>query len=127
LPADTKTGLVQRIKSKQEVKMKLITAIINADDSSKVSAALTAGGFYSTKLSSSGGFLSSGNVTVLVCAENPKVDTAIEIIKKYSHKRSQLVPSAASFGVGEFNSPPIEVTVGGATIFVTDIERFEKV
>jgi uncharacterized protein YaaQ len=107
--------------------MKLITAIINADDSARLTEALTAGGFLSTKLSSSGGFLSSGNVTVMVCAEDEKVDPAIEIIKKHSHKRTQLVPSAASFGIGDFSAEPaVEVSVGGATIFVTNIERFEK-
>lgn len=37
------------------------------------------------------------------------------------------VPSAASYGVGSYTSFPVEVFVGGATIFVTNIERFEKV
>ena len=51
----------------------------------------------------------------------------IEIIKDHSHKRKQFVPSAASYGVGSYTSFPVEVFVGGATIFVTNIERFEKV
>ena len=69
----------------------------------------------------------AGNTTFLVCSENEKVDEIIEIIRLHSRKRKQFVPSSASYGVGSYTSFPVEVSVGGATIFVTDIERFEKV
>lgn len=107
--------------------MKLIYAIINNDDSHSVSTALTKNGHTATKLASTGGFLMAGNTTFLICSENDKVDDIIEIIREHSHKRKQFVPSAATYGVGSYTSFPVEVSVGGATIFVTDIERFEKV
>lgn len=107
--------------------MKLIYAIINNDDSHAVSKSLTKNGFSATKLASTGGFLMAGNTTFLVCSEDDKVDEIIEIIRKHSHKRKQFVPSAASYGIGNYTSFPVEVNVGGAIIFVTDIERFEKV
>ncbi|MDR0222334.1 MAG: cyclic-di-AMP receptor [Oscillospiraceae bacterium] len=107
--------------------MKLIFAIINNDDSHAVSTALMQNGFSTTKLASTGGFLMSGNTTFLLCAEDARADEIIDIIKEHSHKRKQFVPSAASYGVGSYTSFPVEVSVGGATIFVTDIERFEKV
>lgn len=107
--------------------MKLIYAIVNNDDSHAVANALTKSGFSATKLASTGGFLMAGNTTFLVCSDNDKVEEIIGIIRDHSHKRKQFVPSAASYGVGSYNSFPVEVSVGGATIFVTDIERFEKV
>ncbi|MBD5116156.1 MAG: transcriptional regulator [Ruminococcaceae bacterium] len=107
--------------------MKLIYAIINNDDSHAVSTALTKGGFSATKLASTGGFLMAGNTTFLVCSEDDKVDEIIEIIRLHSRRRKQFVPSGASYGVGSYTSFPVEVSVGGATVFVTDIERFEKV
>ena len=107
--------------------MKLIYAIVNNDDSHSVSSALTKSGFSATKLASSGGFLMAGNTTFLICAEDDKVDDVINVISKKSHKRKQFVPSATSYGVGTYTSIPVEVSIGGATIFVTDIERFEKV
>ena len=88
---------------------------------------ITKSGFQATKLASTGGFLMSGNTTFLICSEDDKIDEIIEIIKDHSHKRKQFVPSAASYGVGSYTSFPVEVFVGGATIFVTNIERFEKV
>lgn len=107
--------------------MKLIYAIVNNDDSHAVANALTKGGFSATKLASTGGFLMAGNTTFLVCSDDGKVDEIIEIIRQHSHKRKQFVPSAASYGMGNYTSFPVEVSVGGATVFVTDIERFEKV
>ncbi len=58
--------------------------------------------------------------------DDDKVDEVISIIGKHSKKRTQMVPSSASYGVGMYTSFPVEVQVGGATIFVTNIERFEK-
>ena len=107
--------------------MKLVYAIVNNDDSHAVSSALTQEGFSATKLASTGGFLMSGNTTFLICAEDDKIDLIIQVIEKKSRKRKQFVPSATSYGVGTYTSFPVEVSVGGATIFVTNIERFEKV
>lgn len=107
--------------------MKLIFAIINNDDSSAVSSALTQNGYFATKLASTGGFLMSGNTTFLIGTDDDKVDDAINIISEHSKKRSQMMPSSASYGIGGmYSSFPVEVTVGGATVFVTDVDRFEK-
>ena len=107
--------------------MKLVHAIINNDDSHSVASALNKNGFQATKLASTGGFLMAGNTTFILCVEDDKVDELIEVIRKHSRKRKQFVPSATSYGVGTYTSFPVEVSIGGATIFVTNIERFEKV
>lgn len=106
--------------------MKLIYAIVNNDDSSSVSSALTKVGFFATKLSTTGGFLMAGNTTFLICTDDDKVDAAIEIISSKSKKRTQISPSPASYGISGYTPYPVEVTVGGATIFVTNVEKFEK-
>lgn len=108
--------------------MKLIFAIVNGDDSQPVSRALMKKGFFATKLASTGGFLSSGNTMFLICTENEKVDEAIEIIASKSRKRKEYVQNAVpGLSSDTFSSFPMEVQVGGATVFVTDVERFEKV
>lgn len=106
--------------------MKLIMAIVSNDDSSKVAKELTKNKFFVTKLATTGGFLMAGNTTFIIGTDDEKVDEVIEIIGKHSKKRSQMVPSSASYGVGMYTSFPVEVQVGGATIFVVNIERFEK-
>ncbi len=107
--------------------MKLIFAIVNGDDSHAVSGALMSGGFFATKLASTGGFLSSGNTTFLICTDDEKVDKALEIIKEKSHKRKQFIQSASSVGIDSGAAFPVEISIGGATIFITDVERYEKV
>lgn len=106
--------------------MKLICAIVNNDDSYSVSSELTKKGFTVTKLTSTGGFLKSGNTTFLICAENSLVDDAIDIIRSFSKNRKQYIPGASAGSRESVGSFPVEVSVGGATVFVTDIERFEK-
>ena len=106
--------------------MKLIFAIVTNDDSSRVSKELTKNKYSVTKLATTGGFLMAGNTTFLIGTDDDRVDDVIRIIGMHSKKRTQMVPSSASYGVGMYTSFPVEVQVGGATIFVTNIERFEK-
>ena len=78
--------------------MKMITAIVNKEDSKNVCNELIKAGFSVTRLSTTGGFLMAGNMTLMIGTDDEKVATAY----------------------------PLQVTVGGATVFVTNVERFEK-
>ncbi len=105
--------------------MKLVFAIVNSDDAPSVSNELTKKGYIVTKLSTKGGFLKVGNTTFLIGVEDALVDDVVATIREYSSKRTQIVPNLTTFpSEGVQNS--IEVTVGGATIFITDVDRFEK-
>lgn len=106
--------------------MKLIIAIVNKEDSRAVNSELIAAGYAVTRLSTTGGFLLAGNTTMLIGTEDDKVDECIRIIAEFSSQRTEVVPSTASYGVAVTTAYPLEVTVGGATIFVTDVDRFEK-
>ncbi len=106
--------------------MKLITAIVNKDDAYSVQTSLTSGGFQVTRLATTGGFLQAGNVTFISGVEDDKVEEALEIIREHSCKRQQIVPATTSYASGISNSYPVEVTVGGATVFVQDVENFLK-
>lgn len=105
--------------------MKLVLAIVNKDDSGTVSSALTREGFSVTKLATTGGFLMAGNTTFLVGVDDNRVDEVLAIVEKHSKKRSQMIPST-TYGNAAYASIPVEVTVGGATVFVLNIERYER-
>lgn len=109
--------------------MKLVYAIVHDEDGPKVMEELNKSGFSVTKLCSSGGFLKAGNTTLLVGIEEESLDTVIDVIKKKSKSRKQIINSSMTpNGMGGMFIPyPVEVVVGGATIFVLDVERFEKV
>lgn len=106
--------------------MKMITAIVNKEDSKHVCNALIKEGFSVTRLSTTGGFLMAGNMTLLIGTEDEKVDACIDLISQCCKQRTEVVPSTASYGVGLATAYPLQVTVGGATVFVTNVERFEK-
>ena len=106
--------------------MKLILAIVSNDDASAVSTALSKNNFYMTRLSTTGGFLRAGNTTFIIGTEDELVDKAIEIIGSEAKRRTEIVPSTASYDIGRYASFPVEVQIGGATIFVLDIEQFKK-
>ncbi len=107
--------------------MKLVMAVVGKDDSGMVASALTKNGFSVTKLATTGGFLRAGNTTFIVGTDDDKIDQVIDIISKQSRRRTQLVPNATTMDLGMYSAYPVEVTVGGATIFVLNVERFEKI
>lgn len=107
--------------------MKLVLAIVSNDDSGMVSSALTKEGFSVTKLATTGGFLKAGSTTFIVGTDDEKVDQVISIISAQSRRRTQLVPSTTTMDIGVYSAYPVEVSVGGSTIFVLNVDRFEKV
>ena len=109
--------------------MKLILAIVHNDDNVLVSSSLTKAGFHVTKMASTGGFLMSGNTTFIMGIEDEEVDKVIDIISKYSKKRMQSVANDIALATGSAGSAniPVEVQVGGGTVFVLNVERFERV
>ena len=108
--------------------MKLIFAIVSHDDSQRVIRELTHGGFQVTKLATTGGFLMAGNATLICGVEDGKVDEALALIHKASRSRRQAIPMTSEPGMtGYYPNAPMEVTVGGATVFVVDVDRFEKI
>ncbi len=105
--------------------MKLVLAVVNNDDSAIVTSALTGEGFFVTTLSTTGGFLMSGNRTLLIGTEDDKIPKIKELLAKYCSTRVQKTPQ---LGKGLNNgSIAEEVTVGGATYFVLDVDEFGKV
>ncbi len=108
--------------------MKLIISIVHSDDADTLIRALEQKGHRCTKISTTGGFLREGNATILVGTEAALVGEVLNIIKENCHVRTQLIsPLPPVAEAGElYISRPVEVQVGGATIFVLDVERSEK-
>ena len=106
--------------------MKLVIAIVSNEDSAAASRALTKAKYSVTRLATTGGFLMSGNTTLLVGTEEDKVEEVLHLIGESSRKRTKIVSANNSFNAGMYSGMPVEVTVGGATVFVIDVERYEK-
>ena len=90
--------------------MKLIIAIVQDEDSARLVRGLMDAGYGVTKLATTGGFLRSGNTKV--CKSRKQIATS---------------PSPMSGATGVYVPYPIEVVVGGATVFVLNVEKFVKI
>lgn len=107
--------------------MKLVIAIINNEDSRMLIEKIAQAGFYSTKLSTTGGFLRSGNLTLLMGVEDERLDDLLKIIGDYSKKREEIQTMTSPYTADVISSVPVKITVGGATVFVLDVEQFHKI
>lgn len=109
--------------------MKMIIAIVQDEDSGRLVNNLMTEGYRVTKLATTGGFLRAGNSTLLIGVEEEKFDGAMAIIEKVCKSRKQIAtaPSPISGSTGVYVPYPIEVMVGGATIFVLDVDKFIKI
>ncbi|WEG36651.1 cyclic-di-AMP receptor [Amygdalobacter nucleatus] len=108
--------------------MKLVYSIVHDEDSPGLLAELNSHNFSVTKLNSTGGFLRSGNTTLITVVPASDVPKVLDIIRKNSSTRKvTLNPNSASVMPGAaYMSMPVEVTLSGATVFVTPVEYFEK-
>ena len=87
--------------------MKMIIVIVKDSDAEQVTQALTASDFRVTRIASTGGFLRSGVVTLLIGVDDERVETGIQVIRKQ---------------LGEPSSGESR-----ATLFVVPVQRFEQV
>ncbi|MGB9587737.1 MAG: cyclic-di-AMP receptor [Armatimonadota bacterium] len=108
--------------------MKLVITVIHDRDKHRISDALVKSNFKFTKLASTGGFLRDGNITFLIGVEEKRLDELLSVIQESCKTREQyanFIPGDAG-PIGVFIPSPVKVLVGGAVVFVVDVERFER-
>ncbi|MDQ0177926.1 cyclic-di-AMP receptor [Bacillus chungangensis] len=108
--------------------MKLILAVVQDQDSNRLSSALVEYNFRATKLASTGGFLKSGNTTFIIGTEDIRVDKCLQVIQDNCKSREQLMAPVSPMGgnADSYVPYPVEVEVGGATVFVLPVEQFHQ-
>jgi len=108
--------------------VKLVVAIVQGEDAGQTVQSLNEAGLSVTRLASSGGFLQQGNATLLIGVEDERVEHALALVRSNCRERNRfMTPMPPMVEPGEVFMPfPVEVRVGGATIFVLDVEQFEK-
>ncbi|UFU01501.1 cyclic-di-AMP receptor (plasmid) [Radiobacillus kanasensis] len=106
--------------------MKLILAVVQDKDSNRLTDALGDKDFKTTKLSTTGGFLKEGNTTLIIGCEDDLVDDALQVIKDNCSQREQMIAPISPMGgnADSYIPRPINVEVGGATVFILPVESF---
>ena len=108
--------------------MKLVMSIVSSDDADQLVEALTQAGYRATTISTTGGFLRQGNATIFVGTEDENVDAVLQLVKETCCTRSEYVsPLPPVMEPGEMYIPtPVDVQMGGATVFVMDVVQFKR-
>ena len=108
--------------------MKLVITVVHDEDAGALVDALTDKDYRVTRLHSTGGFLKQANATVMLGVEDGQVDDVLALIRETCHARSQYInPMPPLMEPGEFYMPyPVDVQVGGATVFVVPVDRYER-
>lgn len=111
--------------------MKLVMAIVQADDVTDITEALLAAGLRVTRVSTEGGWLRKKNATLLAGVEDEDVPRALDILKRTGQRRRVPLPTSIHFPEPLSQAPismepEIEVEVGGAIVFVLDVEQHAR-
>lgn len=107
--------------------MKMILVIVQDEDAERLIATLERENYRATVIASSGGFLRRGNTTLLIGTEAEAVPRALTLIQQSCRVRAQEIPPPAP--LAPFGGPlpaTIAVPVGGAIIFVWNVEHYER-
>lgn len=108
--------------------MKLIICIVQDQDSASLIDDLTKNSYRVTKLSSTGGFLKAGNTTLLMGVEDEEVDHVLKIVEDDCKTRELTTSLLTVTMPGDTYIPyPLEVKIGGATVFILDVEQYIKI
>jgi uncharacterized protein YaaQ len=108
--------------------MKMVMCVVDDIDAYSLLDALSEGGFMVTKLASSGGFLRRGNTTLLIGVDDERKNELIELVRKICKPRKQMVPVSPVFAMeGSVIPTDVEVKMGGAVVFVLDVEENFKI
>lgn len=108
--------------------MKLVLAVVQDIDADAAMKSLTEAGFRVTRIATTGGFFRQGNSTLFCATQNDGVDQVITLLKATCQKRTRLHPvhldptEPIAMGVAY-----TEIPIGGATVFVFDVARFEQI
>ncbi len=108
--------------------MKLVLAIVQDIDADTTMKELTDAGFRVTRIASTGGFFRQGNSTLFCAAQDDEINRVMAILRRTCQRRMRLHPihldptEPIAMGVTY-----TEVPIGGATVFVLPVERFEQI
>jgi uncharacterized protein YaaQ len=112
----------------QDAELKLVVIIASDGDAERLMRKLVEQGYPATKISSTGGFLRKGNATILSGVDANEVESIVAMVRLECHARTEYGPvqTLPFFGEGSVLQEPVEIRVGGAIMFVLNVERFEK-
>jgi uncharacterized protein YaaQ len=102
---------------------RIMTAVVQEQDVENAINALIHVGISITRLASTGGFLGRRNATLIIGVNESQVEAAVQALTSSCRRRVEYVATPLEGSPLPFPSPT-PITVGGATIFTLEVERY---
>ncbi len=126
LALEQKSGTDGRTSTDRVVDQLLIASVATPLAGTLVKQ-LRRGGFYAAVVQRSGSFWGDGTATVMIGLERARLPGLLEEIRECCGTRPGYVPAEIRVRFeGELVAPMIETEMGGGTLCVLDVERFEQ-
>lgn len=108
--------------------MKLLIVVVSDHDAKHVLDKLVDSNYQLTKLASQGGFLKQGSTTFFTGINDDQLDDIVQVLKDNCSLRTEMITTIGVAGeIPLVSSMPIEVSVGGAAIFVLPLDQIIKI
>jgi len=119
---------VESLDASTVTKMKLIVAIVQDYDCDRLLNAVTESHYRATRIASTGGFLRTGNTTVILGVPDDEVADCLSVINRCCKVRSERRSDEFGGDMSEWSAGGVcEVTIGGAVTFVLAVESFVRI
>ncbi len=107
---------------------KMVIAIVHDNDAHNLMDNLASEGYQTTKMASTGGFLREGNTTFIIGTDEKHVEKVLDIINDNCKTRKRTIApmSPVANSLAGYYTFPMDIQIGGATVFILDVEKFIK-
>jgi len=100
---------------------KMIMTVVSHEEAQNVLDALVGAGHTATFLESRGGMLRQRQLTLFIAVDKEDLEKVLSMIKEHCHRKA----AVESGGEGETGPRAVTTQLGGAAVFVWDLDRFE--
>lgn len=106
---------------------RLVIAIVADGQADEVTRTLVKDGFHVTQIDSTSGLLQEATASLLIGLDEVRLPHLLERLRTLCRSYIRYLPVHLEVTMVEMQPMMIEAQVGGAAIFVLNVERFEQV
>jgi len=105
----------------------LLLVTVTGSQAERLREQLTREGFYFTEIDSSGGLIYETTESLLIGVPRPQLARVLDHIRRYCQTQTKYLATHVAVPAMEIQPLMVEAEVGGATVYVLDVERFVQI
>jgi len=114
------------VTSASDLVNQMVMATVAGDQTGELTHQLTQEGFYFTQVDSRGGLLEEPTICLLIGLNHTRLERLLGLLRECCHARRRFIPVQVEAAPLQIQPTMIEAEVGGAILYVLNVERFEQ-